>query len=116
MNDLQLTVDHSNLTPSGTLSGHVAWTLDSIPRRGIKLSVFWSTEGTGDNDSECVEEIKIDCDNSTGYAPFSIQLPPEPYSFSGQLISLEWFVEAKAGRTVDAQKIIIAPDTVEVRL
>lgn len=116
MNDLQLTIDHSNLSPSDTLNGSVRWTFDSIPRRGIAISLFWSTEGTGDTDSECVEEIQIDCDNTTGYAPFSIQLPPEPYSFSGQLISLEWFVEAKSGRNVDTQKIIMAPDTVEVRI
>lgn len=117
MNHLKLTLDNDNLSPSDTLRGQVSWTvLDSVPRRGIKVSVFWRTAGSGDTDSECVEKIYLDCENTTGYAPFSIQLPPEPFSFSGQLISLEWFIEAKAGSYVDSRNFIMAPDTVEVTI
>jgi hypothetical protein len=94
--NIQIDYDNTEFTPGDTLSGTVSW----LPTQGttsIALRLFWFTSGRGTQDIEVVSELEwpVSANPSAGgREKFSFTLPNEPYSFSGQLISLSWALEA----------------------
>jgi hypothetical protein len=89
---IQLDQSSSEFQPGTTISGKVIWSAAAAIKK-IELRLFWFTEGRGTQDIELVEERSWDAQGQ-GEEPFEFTLPPEPYSFSGRLISLQWAVEA----------------------
>ena len=88
---LQVDYNHTEFTPGDTISGKIIWT-DPGEGRSLSLRLFWFTEGKGTQDIEVVHELSWPA--SQGNASFSIDLPNEPYSFSGTLVSISWAIEA----------------------
>ncbi len=93
---IQVDYDNTEFTPGDTISGTVSW----LPTQGtesIALRLFWFTSGRGTQDVDLIEELTwpvSPSNTSGGNEKFSFTLPNEPYSFSGQLISLSWALEA----------------------
>ena len=84
--------DRLEFSPCGTVEGIAEWKLRDKPDH-VRLFLMWYTLGKGDEDAAIVDEIELNVSGSSGEQPFSFQLPNEPYSFDGQLISLQWALE-----------------------
>ncbi|MBT8036655.1 MAG: hypothetical protein KJO21_03830 [Verrucomicrobiae bacterium] len=93
---IQVDYDHTEFTPGDTISGTVSW-LPTPSTTGISLRLFWFTSGRGTQDIEVISELEwaVTPGSSTSrHETFSFILPNEPYSFSGQIVSLAWALEA----------------------
>ena len=93
---IQVDYDNSEFTPGDTISGTVSW-LTTQGTESIALRLFWFTSGRGTQDVELISELEwpVSPSNpSESSEKFSFTLPNEPYSFSGELVSLTWALEA----------------------
>lgn len=103
--------------PGSRLQGEVFWALEKAPKR-IRIRFGWFTEGRGTVDNEIVAEATVEHPASAGQHRFAFEVPEEPCSFEGQLITLSWLVEVIVGnddRVVREAIEVVAGDDV-VRL
>ncbi len=114
---LQLADQRTTYSPGETLRGTASWQLDEPPKKA-ELCLAWSTRGKGSEDLAIVTAVPFDSPQATDSRPFSIQLPPSPYTFSGQLISLLWTLELNInpGELTESCEIVVAPGGLEVLL
>jgi hypothetical protein len=66
---------------------------------GLEWSVFWRTEGKGDEDSETIAEehdSAAECDHldPLDLKPLEVRLPPSPLSYNGVVVKIRWFAQA----------------------
>ncbi len=119
MSQLQVHIadDRTAFSPGETVSGTVTWAGEAAPQKAA-LNLIWSTQGKGTTDIEIVQTVPFDQPQATDSRPFSLRLPPSPYSFSGQLISLLWNLELnlEPGDLSQAVEITVAPEGREVHL
>jgi len=108
-NLIRVQLDKAQLTPGETITGKAGWEMDDRPRSAV-IRLFWKTSGRGTEDVEVVEEISVPDPNQRQLFDFSFQLPVEPYSFNGRLISLAWGVEAIVGKQSEMVEFVMAPD------
>ncbi len=115
--EISLANDQTEYFPKDKIEGNVSWQYDRDPKK-IYVRLFWFTSGKGTEDLEIVNEITFDDPKQAEARPFSFTLPPEPYSFSGKLVSLTWSIEllAKSGKKAVQKKIIVSPYGHEVDL
>lgn len=78
--------------PGDLIEGAVGWKLDR-PAHAIEVRLFWHTEGKGTQDVGIVDKLRFEHPQTEEARPFQFRLPPEPYTFSGKLISLIWALE-----------------------
>lgn len=97
----------------GTLSWHHSKEVEQVTIR-----LFWYTSGRGTSDVEIVEELEMVPERMTDHSSFSFQAPPQPYSFSGSLITLTWALEAivEPGNEIERLELVIAPGRKEIVL
>lgn len=90
---ITIEVDYQNteFTPGDTISGKVTWQQVESDEK-VALRLFWFTSGRGTQEVEVLRELVWPM--SQGQADFALDLPEEPYSFNGSLISLSWALEA----------------------
>lgn len=114
---LDLAEDRTTFSPGDVLTGRVRWRLPD-PAEAIEVRLFWHTEGKGTEDLDIVDRVRWDRPGDFGEREVRMTLPAEPYSFSGNLISLVWAVEAVVLPSEEAaiQHITLAPDGREIRL
>ena len=114
---IEVNNDQKEFEPGQTLSGKVIWDVDKDPQC-VSLNLFWSTDGKGSEDVEVVDSLDIDSFSRSGEKDFQFELPSEPYSFSGKLISICWALEAfvKKGSDKDSYELIIGPGGKEVQV
>lgn len=79
----------TELQPGQQFSGKILWALAKAPKE-VQLTLGWSTEGRGSTDHKIEAELSWTTEATSGEEPFEFTLPPAPYSFDGQLISLMW--------------------------
>jgi hypothetical protein len=108
-NLIRVQLDKTQFTPGETITGKAGWEMDDRPRSAA-IRLFWKTSGRGTEDVEVVEEISVPDPNQRQLFDFSFQLPVEPYSFNGRLISLAWGVEAIVGKQSEMFEFVMAPD------
>lgn len=103
--------------PGQEIAGTVSWFLDEAPE-SLDLRLFWYTEGKGDQDVEVIDSVPFDNPAAQDHRPFRLRLPEAPYSFSGQLISLIWCLEAVARPTDEVGRlpITVSPTGEEIVL
>lgn len=102
--------------PGGRLTGRVVWTCSRPPE--IAIALGWRTSGKGTVDQGEGAATKVTGTTATGEAAFELAIPPEPPSFSGNLVSVRWQLTATdkhSGETA-ALDLIIAPGGREIRL
>lgn len=94
MNELKLLLadDRTCFRPAETLKGVAGWRLGSAPRTA-DVRLFWYTRGKGTEDIGLINRVAFEEPQAQEGRPFQFVLPEEPYSFSGQLISLIWALE-----------------------
>ena len=95
----------------------VGWELAGEPE-AVEIRAGWTTRGKGTQDLKMVKAERIESPKALDARRVPFALPSEPYSFSGKLVSLVWFLEvvalpSKEGTHID---IVIAPGENEVML
>jgi hypothetical protein len=88
---VQLDDNRDRFRPGQTITGAASWIVDRIKSAEVRL--FWYTSGRGTRDAQIIASHPIANPTEAGQTAFSFQLPDQPYSFTGQLISLHWAIE-----------------------
>lgn len=114
---IELAGGKSAFTPGEPLSGHVAWRLNDAPS-SAELRLFWYTSGKGTQDVGVVSTMTFASPQAQDQRSFTLPLPREPYSCSGQLISVAWAVELilEPGGHVERHEFVLSPTQKEIVL
>jgi hypothetical protein len=112
---LSIDLERASFEPGARLAGSVTWSAGE-PIRGIGLTLLWYTAGKGDEDVVVVSKTSLDASGAAGRQSFELALPDFPWSFSGELVSLVWAVEAAVDGTLDRAVFTMAPGGSEVKL
>lgn len=99
MSFLHLRLDRDTFEPGEFLTGTVEWDQGDSRAESLWISLLWHTEGKGTEDSDTAEQVEIRAPARVGSQSFEFRLPATPWSFSGQMISLVWTVEASLDST-----------------
>ncbi len=105
---IRIQLDQTSYTPGGTVAGKAGWELDKEPR-SASVRLFWITSGKGTKDVMIVDEVDVPNPVAAQLFEFSFQLPVEPYSFHGKLISITWGVEVIVDKQNDMMELVMAP-------
>jgi hypothetical protein len=97
--------------PGETVRGGVSWE-SARPVRRAELRLIWYTSGRGTRDMGVVEVQQLPPASPASPIPFTFALPAGPYSFSGQLITLNWAVELvlSPGSIAERVEFAVSPD------
>lgn len=111
-----ISIERKDLQPYETVTGTVSWDLDDQPR-DLELRLCWFSRDDGMQESKTIRSLKLD-DVTRGERTFSFELPSEPWSMRGQLITLVWGIElvAKAVGGLALEEFIVGPDRKVVEL
>lgn len=103
--------------PGEAIQGTAGWSLDKVPS-AVEIRLFWYTEGRGTQDVLIVDRVRIEGPLANERRDFRFELPAEPYTFSGKLISLRWALEVVALPSDEAQRleITVGPTGKEILL
>ena len=112
-----LKLDADAVEPGDPITGVVGW---SGTVEGLAVVLRWETSGKGDKDTATVTRTPIViADHETREARFTLTAPQQPFSFSGTLISLAYFVrieDADPEHGMFEVEVVIAPGGTEVQL
>jgi hypothetical protein len=100
-----------------TVEGVAGWQLEKPPT-SAELRLFWFTRGKGTEDVGLVQRVRFDAPQSEEGRRFSFILPEEPWSFSGQLVSLIWALELiiEPGERTERVELVVSPTGREILL
>lgn len=114
---IETSEDAKRFLPGEAINGTVSWHTDKH-MKSLELRLFWYTQGKGDQDVGIVDSVTFHEPGIDGKLPFSLQLPIEPYSFSGRLITLTWALELLTHPSDEVEKldIVMSPTKKEIIL
>src|SRR5689334_16232627 len=97
MNELKILLreERRSFQNGETMEGVAGWRLEKPPE-SVELRLFWFTRGKGTEDVGVVSRMRFDAPQQEEGRKFGFTLPAEPWTFSGQLISLIWALELVA--------------------
>lgn len=103
-NPITIQLEKTAFSPSGEVTGKIIWATGPT-NNTLELRLFWFTEGRGTQDIQVVDQLVYDTSSRhQGDEDFVLHLPQSPPSFSGQLISLQWALEAVAIQQGDSER------------
>jgi hypothetical protein len=106
---IQIQLNRDRLNPGEKLAGQACWQLAKAPRM-VAIRLFWKTSGKGTEDVGLVDERRVEVADQQQSADFCFQLPIEPYSYEGHLVSITWGVEVLAGKVSAVATFVMAPE------
>jgi hypothetical protein len=90
--------------PGEEIRGRARWELPKNPK-WLEVSLFWRTEGKGNQDMRTAERVRFQTPGDSGVKDFRVTAPSGPYSYSGTLISIIWWIQlAKLGSKKPVRK------------
>ncbi len=107
-----ITLDSPAVEPGDPITGIVTW---KGATQSVLVTLRWETRGKGDTDGEVVERATLPAVGVVAVR-FALTAPHQPFSFSGKLISVVYFVTASVTGSETTQEIVIAPGGKEVVL
>jgi hypothetical protein len=109
--------ERRNFHAGDIVEGVAGWRLEKPPK-SVELRLFWFTRGKGTEDVGVVSRMRFDLPQQEEGRKFSFTLPAEPWSFSGQLISLIWALElvAEPGGHTARVELVVSPTGREILL
>jgi hypothetical protein len=115
MSTLGIDLGALNFKPGDRIDGRVSWQLERPPE-SAELRLFWYTKGKGTQDVENVDSASFATPQIHDERLFSFTLPAQPFSFSGQLISIVWALEllVEPGGHVERLEFVMSPTGREV--
>jgi hypothetical protein len=90
--------------PGSLLQGKVYWERTEKPKE-IVATLFWYTEGKGDEDTETVIEQKWTPNSEQGSESFQWEVPRGPISKVGSLLHIYWAIEVSTTKPVETAKL-----------
>jgi hypothetical protein len=113
---IEFASERRNFHPGEEVTGTVSWKLGSKPET-VTLHLLWHTEGRADPEVELIRTVPFDNPPAEDRRPFSVYLPRGPYSFSGNLIALNWMFELVADSTkeIASERIVLSPTGEAIR-
>jgi hypothetical protein len=107
----------TSFRPGETLRVSALWALPP-GTAALEARLFWYTRGKGSEDLEIVAVERIENAPAAGEKVLTFQLPVQPWTFSGKLISLLWAVElVTEPEGVSARvEFTLSPDGTEILL
>jgi hypothetical protein len=101
--------------PGELVEGTLHWSADEA-LSNIELQAAWTTRGKGGTDTTIVDSIMLERPIPLGSKRFRLRLPDQPYSFSGKLISVLWYLKAIASPGVNEVEVplIVSPTLREI--
>jgi hypothetical protein len=119
MSELKIAVrkQPAQFDPGEEIAGAAQWTLKHAPK-SVEVRLLWHTRGKGIEDVCVAATVQFEAPLQDDTRPFTITAPEAPYSFSGQLVTLEWALELVALPSKDNVRvdIVIAPGGAAVDL
>ena len=119
MSDLKILLrdDRRHFRPGDTVEGVAGWRRDQPPG-SVELRLFWFTRGKGTEDVGLVNQIRFEAPQMEEGRRFSFTLPNEPWSFSGELVSLIWALElvVQPGDHSSRVELVVSPSGKEILL
>lgn len=105
-----ITINRKDLRPFETVAGRVSWSLDKEPR-GLELRLFWFTRGYGSEESKTLASLPLG-DAARGERDFSFELPDQPWSVKGRMVTIIWALEVVAEKSggLALEEIVVAPE------
>lgn len=114
---IEIKLAKTEFQPGESIVGSLTWDkLDGITAIDVRL--IWFTEGKGTRDVLVAEVDRVASPKQSGSHRFKFLGPKWPHSFSGQLISLRWAIEAVQLPSEDATilELTISPSGKEILL
>lgn len=112
-----LKLDADAVEPGEPITGVVGW---SGKVEGLEVMLRWVTSGKGTKDESVVARAPIVIpDHETREARFTLTAPEQPFSFSGTLIALTYYVrveDSEPKHGLIELEVVIAPGGKEIRL
>ena len=107
----------TNYRPGERIRGEIEWDLSKDVKE-ILINIFWYTIGRGDQDSEIAATKTIKMPLRSERQSFEMELPLAPYSYSGQITTLKWAVEAVTlkGKVKAVEEFDMTPKDKEIIL
>jgi hypothetical protein len=119
MNELKILLrdERRNFCVGEGVEGVAGWRLEKLPA-SVEVRLFWFTRGKGTEDVGVVSRMRFDAPQQEEGRKFTFTLPAEPWSFSGQLISLIWALElvAEPGGHTARVELVVSPTGQEILL
>ena len=114
---IELAEGRTNYRPGETLAGVASWRLDE-PVDELEVRLLWFTRGKGTQDVSVIDHREFRSPGLSGHREFTFNLPDEPYSFSGRLISLIWALELVTPRGKESTRVefVLSPYDSEIVL
>ncbi len=104
--------------PGEEVAGTVSWKPGGEAPEHAEVRLAWYTRGRGERDAEVVASQVLEAPAVSDRRSFRFRLPDGPYSFSGNLVSLVWTVEAvlEPGSRAGRADLVVSPTGREVLL
>ena len=117
MDDITLDIHKTVFEPQDEVVGRVTWSLHRSPKV-VTVTAGWYTQGRGSEDEQIEIEQKWRTDENRGVQGFVLPLSKSPYSYSGKLIEIIWYVSAKTkkGGLHTRTDIVVSPNGKPVTL
>ena len=103
--------------PGEKILGELEWDLTQEVQ-DIAINIFWYSEGIGEQDSEIAETEIIKSPIKSDKQSFEMELPMAPYTYSGNITSLKWAIEATTleDKVKDIKEFSMTPGNKEIVL
>lgn len=100
----------ASFQPGERISVGVGWDTQE-PLTLLHLETVWKTSGKGTEDVGVVSRLVIDDPQPAERRVVQIRLPQEPWSYSGRLLSIQWFLQLTAfpSESCRLMPIVISP-------
>jgi hypothetical protein len=119
MNHLKILLrdETKSFRPGDVVDGVAGWQ-STEPLRSVELRLFWFTRGKGTEDVGLVNRIRFESPQMEEGRRFRFILPTQPWSFSGELVSLIWALElvAEPGHQSTRAELTVSPTGQEILL
>lgn len=115
---IELLNEDASYLSGDEVRGTLQWDFRPETREILRLEMRWKTQGKGYEDAEIVKTETIYKPSPYGSHDFAFRLPEGPYSFSGELISVVWMIEAftETAGDKDECEFIVSPTRKEIIL
>ncbi len=107
-----ITLDSLVVEPGEPITGTVTW---KGATTSVLVTLRWETRGKGDQDRSVIASTTIPASGVVAVR-FALTAPHQPFSFSGKLISIVYFLTASIDGRETTQEVVIAPGGKEVVL
>lgn len=91
--NLRLAGARGSWKPGETLEVEVAWSADQ-PVEEVEARLLWRTEGRGDEEDGVVASERWPTTGTSGDRELQFTLPTGPWSYQGELLTIQWLVDA----------------------